>query len=231
MNQNGTITGDVTGTWKKEDGTYYMSATIGGVTYDGVFYLMQDESSATHRTMTFSAIGTNNQTIWGTQKDMSVSATKTTLYYGGNTGNTSQLTVNGLAGRTATITYKSSKPSVASVNAKGKVTAKKKGSTTITVSVVSGSTTKTYTKKITVKKASLTLSKKKKVLKVKKSYTYKVTAKGIKKSSVRWKSSKKSVLKINAKTGKAKAKKAGKATITASYKKIKVKVKVKVKKK
>ena len=231
LNQNGTITGDVTGTWKKEDGTYYMSATIGGVTYDGVFYLMQDESSATHRTMTFSAIGTNNQTIWGTQKDMSVSATKTTLYYGGNTGNTSQLTVNGLAGRTATITYKSSKPSVASVNAKGKVTAKKKGSTTITVSVVSGSTTKTYTKKITVKKASLTLSKKKKVLKVKKSYTYKVTAKGIKKSSVRWKSSKKSVLKINAKTGKAKAKKAGKATITASYKKIKVKVKVKVKKK
>jgi arabinan endo-1,5-alpha-L-arabinosidase len=229
LNSNGKITGDVTGSWSAQNGTYYMSVTISGVTYDGVFYLQQDESSSANRVMTFSAIGTNNQTVWGVQKKMSLSASKSTIYAGGNKNNTSQLTVNGLAGRTATVTYKSSKSSVASVNSKGKVTAKKKGTATITATVKYSGTTKTFTKKITVKKASLKLSKKKASLKAGKTFTYKVTAKGIKSSSVRWTSSNKKVMTINKKTGKAKAVKAGKTTITAAYKNIKVKVKVKVK--
>ncbi len=230
LNKDGKISGGVTGTWSMKDGTYYMSVTLNGVTYDGVFFYQQDESAKVHRTMTFSAIGTNNETIWGVQKDLSVSASKSTIYVGGNATNTSRLTVNGLAGRTASITYKSTKSSVASVNSKGKVTARKKGSATITITVKTGDISKTFTKKITVKKASLKLKKKKKTLKVKKSYTYKVTAKGIKSSSVRWSSSNKKVLSIKSKTGKAKAVKPGKATITAKYKKIKVKIKVKIKK-
>lgn len=229
LNANGKITGAATGTWSMKDGTYYMSATIGGVTYDGVFFQQQDEASSVNRVMTFTAIGTNNETIWGSQKAMSLSASKSTIYVGGNKDNTSQLTVKGLAGRSATVTYKSSRKSVASVSSKGKIKAKKKGSTTITVTVKYGFTSKTFTKKITVKKASLKLSKKKKTLKRKKTFKYKVSAKGIKTSSVRWKSSNKRVLTINKKTGKAKAKAAGTATITASYKKIKVKIKVKVK--
>ena len=63
-----------------------------------------------------------------------------------------------------------------------------------------------------------------------KSYTYKAKAYGIKKSSLKWSSSKKSVLTIT-KKGKAKAKKPGKATVKVRYKKIKSTVKVTVKKK
>lgn len=228
LNTNGTVTGDASGTWSLQDGTYYMSLTTNGVTYDGVFFRQKDESSASVQTMTFTAIGTNNETIWGVQKSLSLSASKSTIYTGGNKDNTSQLKVNGLAGRTATISYKSSKKSVASVNSKGKVTAKKKGSATITVTVKYGDVTKTMSKKITVKKASLKLKSKKKKLKRGKSFKYKVTAKGIKASSVRFSSSNPKVLSINKKSGKAKAKAAGTATITAKYKKIKVKIKVKV---
>ena len=137
--------------------------------------------------------------------------------------------LSGMTGSSYTVTYKSSKPSVASVNSKGKVTAKKKGSTKITATLKIGNTTKTLSKTIKVKKAYLKFSKKKTSLKRKKSYKYKVKTYGIKSSSVRFKSSKSSVLKINKKSGKAVAKKKGTAKITAYYKKAKVTVKVKVK--
>ena len=226
--KNGKITGDVTGTWTAKQGTYYMSVKINNVTYSGVF-LKESKETTTGQIMTFTSIGTNNQTIFGAKKDISLSTSKSTIYVGGNTNKTAQLTLSGVAETGYTVSYKSSKPSVASVNSKGKVTAKKKGSAKITATIKIGSTTKTLSKTITVKKAYLKFSKKKTSLKVKKSYTYKVKGYGIKASSVRFKSSKSSVLKINKKTGKATAKKKGTAKITASYKKIKVTVKVKVK--
>lgn len=228
LNSNGKITGDVTGTWKAKAGTYYADFVIGGVTYSGVFFKQSKETSNA-QILTFSAIGTNNQTIFGARKTPGLSASKTTIYTGGNKDKTTQMKLSGLTGSSYTVSYKSSKPSVASVNSKGKVTAKKKGSTKITATLKIGNTTKTLTKTIKVKKAYLKFSKKKTSLKRKKSYKYKVKAYGIKASSVRFKSSKSSVLKINKKSGKAVAKKKGKATITAYYKKAKVKVKVKVK--
>ena len=93
-----------------------------------------------------------------------------------------------------------------------------------------GDITKTVTKTIKVKKAYIKLTKKKKTLKTKKKYTYKAKGYGIKASSIKWSSSNKSVLSIS-KKGKAVAKKTGKATVTAKYKKIKATVKVTVKKK
>ena len=179
--------------------------------------------------MTFTAIGTNNQTLWGVQNELSLRAAQSTIYVGGNTGKTTQMKLGGVAGKSYTVTYKSSKPSVATVNSNGKVTAKKKGSTKITATVRINGTAKNITKTIKVKKAYLKFSKKKATLKKGKSYTYKVKAYGIKKSSVTFKSSKSSVLSIKKKSGKAKAKKKGSATITAKYKKITVKTKVKVK--
>lgn len=228
LRSNGTVTGDVTGTWTAKDNTYYMSIKIGNTTYSGVFFRQTAELSSS-KVMTFTAIGTNNQTIWGVKKGVSLSAKSSTIYYGGNTGKTTQMVLSGVAGTTYSVSYKSSRPSVATVSKKGKVTAKKKGSTKITATVKIGNTVKNVTKTIKVKKAYLKFSKKKASLKRKKSYTYKVKAYGIKKSSVTFSSSKPSVLSIKKKTGKAKAKKKGTATITAKYKKIKVKTKVKVK--
>jgi arabinan endo-1,5-alpha-L-arabinosidase len=71
LNSDGSITGDITGTWSKTDGTYYMNAVIDGVTYKGVFFKQQDESSYVNKVMTFSAVGSNNQVIWGSKLELS----------------------------------------------------------------------------------------------------------------------------------------------------------------
>ncbi|HWT76129.1 MAG TPA: RICIN domain-containing protein [Mobilitalea sp.] len=67
LNSDGTITGNVTGTWSYTSGTYYCSMVIGGVTYKGVFYKQRNESSSRTEVMTFSLIGSNNQCIWGSK--------------------------------------------------------------------------------------------------------------------------------------------------------------------
>jgi len=230
LKSNGTISGDVTGTWTAKAGTYYMTIKMNNVTYSGVFFYQTADATSTAKAMTFSAIGTDNQTLWGVKKPMSMATSKSTIYAGGDKDKTAQMTLSGFSEMSYTVTYTSSKPKVASVNASGKVTAKKKGSAKITATVKYGTTTKTFSKTITVKKAYLKMSKKKATLKKGKSYTYKVKGYGLKAKSIKWKSSKKSVLTINKKTGKAKAKKPGKVTITATYKKFKVTYKVKVKK-
>ncbi|MBO5488762.1 MAG: family 43 glycosylhydrolase [Eubacterium sp.] len=226
---DGTISGDIKGTWTKKDGTYYMNATIDGAKYSGVFFEQTVETSSV-KAMTFTAIGNNNHTIWGVKKPVSLKSSASTLYVGGNQGKTAKLSLDGVTGKSYTVTYSSSKKSVATVSKSGKVTAKKKGTTKITAVVKMGDITKTVTKTIKVKKAYIKLTKKKKTLKTKKKYTYKAKGYGIKASSIKWSSSNKSVLSIS-KKGKAVAKKPGKATVTAKYKKIKATVKVTVKKK
>lgn len=67
LNADGTITGDIEGTWGMTEGTYYMNAVINGVTYKGVFYKQQDESGYNRKVMTFSAYGDNNSAIWGSR--------------------------------------------------------------------------------------------------------------------------------------------------------------------
>lgn len=63
LQTNGKVVGEnVEGTWTKTDGTYYMSITIDGVQYDGVFCRMIDEGGT--EVMTFSAVG-NNESVWG----------------------------------------------------------------------------------------------------------------------------------------------------------------------
>lgn len=70
LNDDYTITGDVKGTWGMKDGSYYMNANIDGVTYKGVFFRQQDESKKTSKVMTFTAVGSNNQCIWGSKLDL-----------------------------------------------------------------------------------------------------------------------------------------------------------------
>lgn len=74
LNSNGTISGAYTGTWSYTQGTYYCKMVIGGVTYKGVFFKQKDESSSHKNVMTFSLIGSNNQSIWGTKTTESTSS-------------------------------------------------------------------------------------------------------------------------------------------------------------
>ncbi len=71
LNSDGTITGDVEGTWEQrtgEDGNgYYATMTIKNATYKGIFFKQYDESSKRVERMTFSLIGDNNKAIWGSK--------------------------------------------------------------------------------------------------------------------------------------------------------------------
>lgn len=60
----GSITGDYTGTWKSKTGSPYVSLEIGGITYKGVFCEGTiDETDV--KTMTFTAVGNNQECLWG----------------------------------------------------------------------------------------------------------------------------------------------------------------------
>lgn len=71
LNKDGTITGDITGAWSMTKGTCYMQVAINGVTYYGSFFKQQDESATSHKVMTFTAIGENNEAIWASRLDLS----------------------------------------------------------------------------------------------------------------------------------------------------------------
>lgn len=64
LKSDGSITGEETGTWKQGEGNYYATIEVGGVTYKGVFFKQTNELGQ-DADMTFTAIGSNNETIWG----------------------------------------------------------------------------------------------------------------------------------------------------------------------
>lgn len=67
LNADGTISGGATGSWSQAKNSPQASFNIGGQKYNGVFLAQQDESGKEHKVMTFTAVGSNNQTIWGAQ--------------------------------------------------------------------------------------------------------------------------------------------------------------------
>ncbi|MBQ8297981.1 MAG: RICIN domain-containing protein [Ruminococcus sp.] len=67
LNADGTVTGDVTGTWTIADGSHEMTFTLDGVTYKGSFIVQADESADMIQKMTFTATG-NNTCVWGSKK-------------------------------------------------------------------------------------------------------------------------------------------------------------------
>ena len=68
LNADGTVTGDISGTWTAEDNSPYMSITYNGVTYKGAFLVQADESVEMVQKMTFTATG-NNMCVWGSKKN------------------------------------------------------------------------------------------------------------------------------------------------------------------
>lgn len=59
---------EVSGSWKATEGTAYITIVIDGTTYEGVFCIQKDESSAKTEKLVFSAIGSNNECVWGVKE-------------------------------------------------------------------------------------------------------------------------------------------------------------------
>lgn len=121
-----------------------------------------------------------------------------------------------------TLSYKSSNPNAVSVNAKGQITAKKKGTATVSVKTTDGTNIVVYYR-VTVKQlvTSVKLNKKAISLKAKgkakqKTYTLKATVtKGANNKKVKWTSSKSKIATVNSK-GKVTAKKKGTCYISVT---------------
>ena len=65
LNADGSISGDVSGTWSQDKASSAAVITIGGQRYSGYFMAAQNEKGT--KVMSFTAVGSNNMTIWGTQ--------------------------------------------------------------------------------------------------------------------------------------------------------------------
>jgi sugar lactone lactonase YvrE len=169
---------------------------------------------------------------------LTLASAKTTLYTGGNTGREVQLELNlpvslqSLSREDSlypVITYASSNPKVALVTTEGRIKALKAGQATITVTVTVGGAAKTVTAVITVKKAYIKLIEKKTSLKKGESYTYSAVGYGITSDKIIWSTTKKSVVVIDKRTGRAVARSAGTDVVVAKYNSIQETVKVTVK--
>lgn len=169
---------------------------------------------------------------------LTLAPAKKTLYVGGDIGKSTALKLNlpdslsTLAEEDSlhpTVTYTSSNPKVATVTTKGKVNAKKVGKATITATVTVGGVSRILTTDITVKKAYIKLVEYKSSLEKGESFTYTVIGYGVSKDKITWSTTKKAIVVIDKKTGKAVAKTAGTDTVVAKYGAIKLTIKVTVK--
>ena len=84
LNADGTITGlkayesvkentavsyrDVTGSWSVKENSYYITFIIDSVKYEGVICKQPDESKNKTERIVFSAMGENNQSVWGVKR-------------------------------------------------------------------------------------------------------------------------------------------------------------------
>ena len=74
LNDDGSISGSVEGTWEKKNGTPYVDFVLNDLIYKGVFIRQYDESAFNskerNKIMTFTALSNQNDCIWGSMVDM-----------------------------------------------------------------------------------------------------------------------------------------------------------------
>jgi len=171
-------------------------------------------------------------------EELKAAVPSSTLYFGGNTGNTTTVKLeipeavkaaiaNGAV--TESISYKSSNIKAVTVDSKGKITAKGIGAATITVTAAIGGITKTFTKKITVKQAYIEVLLKTNSMKKGEIFTFAVKGYGYTANSITYSTAKKSIVDINKTTGRAKAVSKGTDYVVITYGKHTQKIKVTVK--
>lgn len=155
LNKNHKITGGVTGTWKLKN-NYYAELTVDGVNYDGVFVKQWDETLQ-KETMTFTAISSAGETIWGIgqpeKTDQEVVKDVEQALTLGNTSNvSSNLTLPVKGARNTQISWKTSNPSV--ISATGEVNPPEVGepnlTATLTATITKGNAVLTKTFHIVV---------------------------------------------------------------------------------
>lgn len=129
-----------------------------------------------------------------------------------------------------TISYQSSDKKIVSVDSTGNITAKKPGKATIkvTATLYSGKS-KTFKIPVTVEKPYIVPIKRKAEMKVGESFTFTAKAYGLEDKKIEWKTTKKSIVTINKKTGKATAVKKGTDYVVVSIDNVTYKMKVIVK--
>jgi uncharacterized protein YjdB len=202
-----------------EEAAFYKCNKLSDVYYKGTKSQWNkvniDNSDNSNDPLLNAKIHCKDGTITPAKTTIKLSKTSAKIYVKGKT--TIKATVKNGKGKT---TYKSSNTKVAKVSSKGVVTALKKGTAKITVT--NNGVKKTF--KVTVKNPKLNATKK--TLKVKKSFTLKITGKV---GKATFTSSNKKVATVNSK-GKITAKKKGTAYITVKTNGIKLKCKVTVKK-
>ncbi len=80
LNADGSISGAVSGTWSEAYDSAAAVFTIDNVKYQGYFNPQFDESGTGTRVMTFTAVGSNNQTIWGAAQQPWKGSERSSLY-------------------------------------------------------------------------------------------------------------------------------------------------------
>ena len=66
LNNDGTVSGAMNGSWTKEEGTPYASIILDGVEYNGVF-VEQIKEETKEKVMTFTLLGSNELAVWGSK--------------------------------------------------------------------------------------------------------------------------------------------------------------------
>ncbi|MDL0435554.1 MULTISPECIES: glycoside hydrolase family 43 C-terminal domain-containing protein [unclassified Niallia] len=154
LNNDGSITGQVSGTWK-EQGSNKAELTIDGKVYNGVFVSQWDPTSKSN-VMTFTATSDEGVSVWGSKAESKsdeeiVEAVKAGLDLGDTTAVISnlKLVTEGLRG--AVISWSSSNEEV--VTSEGKVTRPTNGEAvkvTLTATITKGEATASKAFEITV---------------------------------------------------------------------------------
>lgn len=152
-----------------------------------------------------------------------------TLYANGTKNKSKKLQISSSTLTIDRLYFISSDSSIAKVDREsGKVTAVKKGTATITAYVTAGGKNKIFTVLVNVKNPFVKITKSTKTIKKGKTYQFKAKAYGLK-EKIKWKVSNSKIASINKSTGKLKAKKAGKVTVTAKCGKKSAKKTIKIK--